>query len=743
VYRFSEDGICETVKKTDDDLSPPSKISITEFGESGPLEDIECSKGKVSLIYKAMNLDVAFTSNNAVRITTYKNIRQSEMVDEYCLASDITLDNNIELQKDQIVCGNLRIQYEASNACIAIVDCVKKHTLKFRFLFTDNETLILKKLEKEEKIFGLGENTVNGMNKRGTKEDIWVIHSFEKCDKPIPFMLSTAGFGLYLNSGYRSHFDIGQLIEDELAISVFGNGVDLFIIVQEELSDIVCEYSKLTGHAPLPPKWAFGYWQSTTKNVGQKTLIENIQEFKEKSVGLSVIAIDPVWQKFPLQNLQWNEEYFPKPQQFIDEVKKQNIQLALWTAPFLNSNSAAYKEAVENGYVLVDEEGKPGHITWWIGEKAVVIDFSNPQAAQWWGDKIGELVRQGVKVIKTDGGDTNQTPPFLYTKNGVSFKQAHNLYPLMFARGVYDSMKRHSAGERVTTWQRTAYAGQQKYGCLWGGDQKADFSGGRVLIKAGQQAGMMGIPFWSHDMGGFSGCIPTEEYFIRSYQWGLLSPLSRAHGPVTKPWEKGDLAEKITSKYIALRYRLLPYIYSLGWQSHKTGMPIMRAMLLEYQEDPNVFSTEYQYMLGKDILVAPIFEPSGEPNYTAKREIYLPKGKWYDFWTGQLYVGPRKIRYTADIDTLPLFVKAGAIIPMSRNWEDMSWTAIDLHVYSGDKGEFTLYNDDGHTEEYLNGRYCETKIILEDGKDPSVKICETTGSFLRSDEYDFKVIMHQ
>ena len=161
VYRFSEDCVCETVKKTDDDLSPPCRISIIEFTESGPLEDVESSRGKVSLIYKSMNLDVAFTNNNAVRVTTYKNVKQSGMVDEYCLASDITLDNNIELQKDQIVCGNLRIQYEASNASIAIVDCVKKHTLKFRFLFTDNETLILKKLEKEEKIFGLGENTVN------------------------------------------------------------------------------------------------------------------------------------------------------------------------------------------------------------------------------------------------------------------------------------------------------------------------------------------------------------------------------------------------------------------------------------------------------------------------------------------------------------------------------------------------------------------------------------------------------
>ena len=512
---------------------------------------------------------------------------------------------------------------------------------KISFKFAGEQSALSWQLDDNEHVFGLGENTTGGMDKRGKKEQIWVIHSFEKCDKPVPFLLSTSGYGFYLHCAYKAEFDIGKDVKNQARCFVDNTRMDIFLLTKKLFPELISNFTELTGRSPMPPRWAFGYWQSTTRPISQAELEKNIAIFENKKISVDVIAIDPVWQKPGFQSWQWNRKYFPNPSKFLSTLKSAKTNLALWTCPFINHTSPLYDEAVRKKFVMENENGLPGKINWWMGFNGLLMDSYHPEAVRWWGKLIASFVKSGVNVLKIDGGDTNETIPGLFSSKKHSMRELHNLYPVLFAKAVHESMKKAAGNKRTITWIRTGFTGIQRYPCCWGGDQEANFRGGRVLIKAGQQSGLAGIPYWSHDLGGFAG-RPTEEYYIRSFQWGLLSPLARAHGYVAAPWEMGKRAEKITGDFIRLRYRLLTTIYSYAWNSHVTGEPMMRAMVIDNQEDKNTYDAEFQYMFGHSILVAPVYKESNDKNLASRRTVYLPEGRWYDFWSDKIYAGGKK-----------------------------------------------------------------------------------------------------
>lgn len=378
-----------------------------------------------------------------------------------------------------------------------------------------------------------------------------------------------------------------------------------------------------------------------------------------------------------------------------------------------------------------------------MGHEAGLVDFADDPTAQWWGRKAAKLADDGVHVFKVDGGDSHETPAYLNSVTGRSMAELHNLYPVLFAKSVYEGIQR--SDQRTLTWIRTGFSGIQQYPCCWGGDQKADFSGGRVLIKAGQQSGLAGISFWSHDVGGFGG-TPTEEYYIRSFQWGLLSPLSRAHGSITAPWNMGERACRIAARFIRLRYRLLPLIYSYAWHSHLTGEPMMRAMVLDYQDDPHARQAEFQYKLGPDLLIAPIYRESNREDLTATRSLYLPEGTWWNFWTDQCHTGRQTLTVEAPIDTLPLYVRGGAILmygePVRRASQPQN--RLELHLYAGGNGTLVYYEDDGRTQAYRTGERAVTSFHLGDtGGGLSLNISPTNGTFNgQSAELNLTLVVH-
>ena len=290
-------------------------------------------------------------------------------------------------------------------------------------------------------------------------------------------------------------------------------------------------------------------------------------------------------------------------------------------------------------------------------------------------------------------------------------------------------------------------------------DQWPDFNGGQVLIRSGQQAGLAGISFWSHDLGGFCGEVTfaddaTLEYHVRSFQWGLLSPLARAHGAAATPWDRGPQAEAGIAKFLKLRYRLLPTIYSYAWQSHRTGQPMMRAMVLDNQDDPNCYAAEFQYMFGLDLLVGPIYQlaqdeataGNHEKDLTATRQVYLPEGQWYDYWTDNIYPGRQVLTCTAPLDTIPLFVRSGAVLAYGPETlrADTVPSDLEVHVYSGNDGCLTLYEDDGLSYAYQAGEFAETTIRLtDDGRKLSLVIGPTSGEYKgQADHHKWNIVVH-
>ncbi|WP_284646293.1 glycoside hydrolase family 31 protein [Paenibacillus silviterrae] len=566
-------------------------------------------------------------------------------------------------------------------------------------------------LSEDEQIFGLGENATPTIAKRGQREEMWVAHDFVHCDVPVPFYISTKGYGLYFNNSYHSIFDMGGLVPDRALLWAAGGGLDYFFIHGPAPKAIVAGYSSITGKAKLPPRWAFGFWQSRTGADSADAVLAKADRFKQEGLPLDVIGIDPPWME-DFTEFKWNSSNFPEPQDFVRRLKERQLRLILWSSPFVNPTCGNFEEGAANGHFFRDENGSFKPICWWKGYDSGLVDFTSPEAVTWWRSQLLPLLELGVDGLKIDGGDGSEVPSDLYSAEGRTGSELHNLYPLYFAKAIYGIFQEARPNERVLVWERTGFAGSGKYPCTWGGDQLADYSGTRVLIKAGQAAGLVGIPFWSQDVGGFcTSPDSSESFFIRSYQWGLLSPLSRAHGDRTEPWAYGDRAFRIVKEYIKLRYRLLPYLYSLAYGAVLSGVPMMRPLFYEFPEDTATYGCDYQYMLGDGLLVAPIVEETEVEDLSATREIYLPSGEWIDYWTEQRWEGGRTYSYDAAIDKLPLFVKSGTLLPMAPpilNTTDYDGKELFLHYYPDAEGTEAIashYLDDGVSLDYRTGAY--------------------------------------
>lgn len=746
VWKCCQDQRERITCERDYDLTPAQNVELTEFLPLGKIVRMEPSiQGAVLTASCGRRIGLRFFLEGGLRITAADGGNPEETT----VAESVTLVDGIEYGPAHITTEGetVIVSGPGAKACFKndcngdlILEIVNPEGVSspgMRFLFAGSTSMLEWNLSEEEEIYGLGENAWHGMNKRGQQESIWVIHSFTHCDKPIPFMLSTEGYGLHLISSERAVFDLGARIGDTAWCWVDGKKLDFTFFPENDFRRMIRLYTSLTGRSPLPPRWAFGYWQSTTRGLGQEELENNIRKFDKQGFPIDVIAIDPKWQKPGFQCWLWDSGpngKFPEPERFLSYLREHGLRLSLWSCPFLNYTSPLFEEALSRGYVFTDSRSPTqefGKVHWWMGMDAALMDFSNPEAVEWFKEKFKPLVKNGVSVLKIDGGDNNETPVNLQSGAGVSMRELHNLYPVLFARAVYSAMEEIAGNERKLVWIRTGWSGIQRYPCAWGGDQKADFQGGRVLIRAGQQAGLAGISFWSHDLGGFTS-RPTEEYYIRSYQWGLLNPLSRGHGKATAPWDVSERAARIIKQWLRFRYQLLPTLYSYAWGSHLSGEPMMRAMILDCQKDPKARKAEFQYRLGTDILVAPIYEEGGNADLSAEREIYLPSGQWYDLNSGELLEGGRQLYCRVPIEETPVYVRAGAIIVRGSETLRASELPEELtvEVYPGGVGHFLFYEDDGWSQAYREGKYITAEISAADEAEKlTVKLNARKGEF--------------
>lgn len=574
-----------------------------------------------------------------------------------------------------------------------------------------------------EAFYGLGEK-FTPMNKWGQEHYSWAIDcgnvSSYRSYKNIPFMMSTAGYGIFVHSSFPMVFRMGSVSSISYSFHILDNQLDYFIIYGPTFKQIMSRYTDLTGKTPMPPKWSFGFWISRAGYRSRKQVEEVIREMRERGFPCDVISLDPWWMgEGPWSHYQWDEENFPQPREMLAGLRAQGVRTCLWMHSYLPKSMPIYEEARAQGFLMSKENGEPSSVleAFTGGEDLGAVDMTNPAAVAWWQSKLQALIDDGVAVFKTDFGE--QAPLDSLCYDGRTGMELHNIYPLLYQGAVFELTKRNFG--RGLVWGRAAYAGSQRYPVQWGGDCYASLDQISGQMRGLLSYGMSGVPFCSHDVGGFDFTpdafdsddfaggfdLATDgldeqkskriamdpEVYTRWMQFGCFSSHVRAHGKTHRePWTYGEQAERICKFYLNLRYRLMPYIYSQAVLCTQTSLPMVRPLVLEYQDDPATEQIDLQYLFGESLLVAPVVTRAN------KRKVYLPKGQWVDYWSKAVYQGGEWVMADAPLAQLPLWVKAGAIVPMGPemdyiNQKPMNPLTVCLYAPQ-DNGEMIIYDED-------------------------------------------------
>ncbi|HHV62515.1 MAG TPA: glycoside hydrolase family 31 protein [Firmicutes bacterium] len=592
------------------------------------------------------------------------------------------------------------------------------------------------RLFADEGIYGLGQGTYPHLNLRDRERRMW--HEWRGYSQSgpagIPLMLSTRGYGFLLNSSWPSRFAIGRAElapppdpatartwapapwppeehsgednPDDIAILLDNEQLDYFLIIRRTFPEILGGYAELTGASPIPPQWALGYIQCKNRYRGLEEILEVARGFRKRGIPGDVLVIDWLWFK-TFGDLTWDRKTWPDPGAMARELASMGFKLMQAQHPFIDEGALTWDEFSDKGYLVkftdADQSGQ-------LISHQSIYDFTNPQARADWWKKVQKLFDDGIRGYWTDMGEPELHPVGCRHYLG-SRERVHNIYSLLWVKGLYEGQRSYT-DQRVFSLPRTAYAGIQRYGAaLWSGDISCTWEVLRNQVIIGQQVCMSGQPYWTTDIGGFM--LPSfyePELYVRWLQWGMWCPIFRTHGtrPANEPWSFGPDAEEIITRFIKLRYELMPYIYAQAWHTHKTGVPMMQAMVMRYPGDRKAVQSELQFMFGPSFLVAPVVERGARA-----RKVYLPEGKWYDYWTDQEVCGPVEIEAFAPLERIPVYVKAGSIVPTVAGMlhtGEKAWDPLLIHVYPGGDAEFVLYEDDGATYGYERGESAKTEI---------------------------------
>jgi alpha-glucosidase (family GH31 glycosyl hydrolase) len=585
------------------------------------------------------------------------------------------------------------------------------------------------------RIYGLGQGTASSLDLRGQERRMWQQWDGFRYsgNAGIPFLMSSRGYGLLLNSSWASRFAIGQAVParstskakpeapwkadqpsgeehpERLAILTEGGDLDLFIIYGPDYPRILKGYCDLTGYAPLPPRWALGWMQSKNRYKSQEQLLAVGREYRARGIPADVLIIDWCWfERFGY--LDWVRRAWPDPEGMLRELKALGFHIMQAQHPFMHADSPHFRDFEQSGHLI---SWDPDRVAdgWPPDGIRHLVDFSNPEARGLWWSKIEPLFRQGIDGYWTDMGEPDTHPPDSSPHYLGPREKVHNIYSWLWSKALYEG-QRSVSNQRVFILARTAYAGIQRFGtALWSGDIDPSWEVLEDQVVVGQQVCLSGQPYWTTDIGAFMTCSFYEpELYVRWLEWGAFCPLFRTHGtrPGNEPWSYGPEAQRIITEYIRTRYRLLPYIYSLAYVTSKTGLSSMRAMTLEFPDDQEAVLRDHQYMFGPSMLVAPVTRKGAR-----HQEVWLPAGTWYDYWDDGRYVGPRSIQVLAPLWKLPLFIRGGSIIPQGPEVLHSGASPLDpllLHVYPGSDAHFTLYEDDGSTYDHEEGAYVTTEL---------------------------------
>ena len=505
--------------------------------------------------------------------------------------------------------------------------------------------------------------------------------------------------------------------------SPVAQAIDYVVFYGPSADNVIATYRNLSGNAPMFPKWTYGFWQCRERYTSGTHLVETVKEFRKRNLPVDAIVQD--WQYWGSRGWgvpQFDEQHYPNPAGFIKELHDLNahFNISIWSNP--DKNSAIGKAYVEKNRFIPD--------TKWL-------DYFNPDTRkEYWNTLKENMFDNGVDSWWMDAVEP-ENDALKGTKTFAGLGDFYRLtYPLMVSRAVYEGQRETSSDKRVCILTRSAFSGQQRYGVInWSGDIGGTWDTYKRQIVAGLNYTITGLPYWTTDIGGFfrpgRSQYTDEKYhdlLLRWYQWGAMSPIFRMHGyqTETEPWKFGQKVEDNMRKMLNLRYRLLPYIYSEAWQVTKNGSTMMRPLVMDFNGDTAAVNREYQYMFGKSILTAPVTEPG-----VISWKVYLPKAAgWYDFWTGKHFAGGRTVETAAPLAQIPLFVKAGSIVPMGKTiqYSDEKSNTLEIRVYKGANGRFDLYEDEGDNYNYEKGNYSIISFTWNE-KTQSLTIGNKQGDF--------------
>lgn len=600
----------------------------------------------------------------------------------------------------------------------------------------NREVIAFKQMHENDHFYGFGEKSGH-LDKRGEKLEMWNTDVYAPHNpetkalyESIPYFMTLRdgkAHGIFFDNTFKTYFDL-QSSEEQYSFSAEGGQLDYYVLAGPHPKKVLEQYTYLTGRMPLPPKWSLGYHQSRYSYETEEEVRELAQNFIEKDIPVDVIHLDIHYMN-GYRVFTFDKEKFPNPEQLIADLKEMGIRIVPIVDPGVKKDAEypIYQEGVLEDHFCKYIEGDIYYGEVWPGVSAFP-DFTEEKVRKWWGEKHEFYTSMGIEGIWNDMNEPavfNETKTMdlevIHRNDGhrATHRELHNVYGLLMGQATYEGMKENLQGKRPFLLTRAGYAGVQRYGSVWTGDNRSFWEHLQMSLPMVMNLGLSGVPFTGPDVGGFAHDT-NAELLTRWIQVGAFTPFFRNHSAIgfryQEPWQFGERHEAIMKKYIQMRYQWMPQLYSLFYQASEQGLPVMRPLLMEYPDDAKTYNLNDQFMLGDNVIFAPILNPS-----VTDRAVYLPKGDWVEYTTGTTYEGEKAHLVHAELEDLPIFVRKGTAL-MQTKWtsnQDKETKTLTMKVFASDNENysFIFYDDDGETFAYENGEYLKMAFDIQSSAD--------------------------
>ena len=600
---------------------------------------------------------------------------------------------------------------------------------------SDNSRFVYRLMGPSEHFYGLGQDNaayLGNLDRRGSVRTLWTGQQINKgrvtAEIPVPFFMSTGelggGYGMFFDNTYRTEFNMGKESDSYFSWKAGGGKLLYYFIYGPSFNKIIEQYTSLTGRPSMPPLWTLGYIQSKCTYYTWPEMDEVVSNMRQKQIPLDAMVIDYDWPD-QLQNFKWNKRWNGQSPAKLKEYAAAGVKVMISNSgPMIRKESSNYQDGLAAGIFATDGKGSTVTCGHYGGD---LMDFTAPNMKAWLWPQLRHLYDEGIAGWWLDLTEPEGEPTQTVYKGGPAAK-IHNVYSMLNTKTYYEMQKEYDPSSRPFILTRTGFSGIQRYGvAIWSGDINSDYETFAAHCPEALNTGLSGIPFWTNDSGGFLSGLYKNNIkdhgllYQRWLQFSTFAPITRAHhvGPAA-PYMFGPEIEESSRKYLQLRYRLLPYLYAMTWESHNTGAPIMRPLIYAYQNDPNVTGLKDQFLFGDALMVAPVLAEG-----ITSRNVYFPEGRWIDYDYGFQYEGGQTYGVSAPQDRIPLFVRSGAIIPMAPAMQftaEKPWDPITFDLYPDGASEFKMYVDDGKSDAFESQQKFTETIITTSGAPEAVSI---------------------